>query len=501
MSFPPNVSNHTLQQTDENDGEDTSSGKTIQNCSSSTLSPPKITVEAIMSAIRPPLMELPVPINEENLTESNISENQKDEEAQSHQLSEGSSEINYFAISLDEEIIECPCCDSSFTNKYDLKNHLNDMHVNLLKYRKPKFPIAKKSHIINPIDLLSISENIPIERTIEIASEIENLYEEHKLTQQLKDYQELNINVIEKIIQKYYPNSKIQMYGSNANGFGTLSSDLDLSLSIDVLDALKSEESFDSMAELFGEESTRELCEYLIITMLCRAFDVNNAVDVNAIDSARVKIVHFKTPRIPQLDIDISLNNDLAVENSRLLYTYSRIDERVEKLGIAIKVWAKKRSISDPKNGTLSSYALIILVIYFLQQQATPILPILQSSGESKLIKGFECMFDCDFLNYQSLAAENKESLGYLLFEFFKFYAIFEWNLMVVDITTLEPRYKTPVEQMKTSIYIQDPFETKRNLGDVCSLDGANLIKNEFAVAAQILLSNWSFSQYLCISS
>lgn len=62
--------------------------------------------------------------------------------------------------------------------------------------------------------------------------------------------------------------------------------------------------------------------------------------------------------------MDICINNILGVINSQMLKVYCEIDPRCEQLGKLIKLWAKAKQISSQSN--FSSYAMILLVIYFL---------------------------------------------------------------------------------------------------------------------------------------
>lgn len=49
--------------------------------------------------------------------------------------------------------------------------------------------------------------------------------------------------------------------------------------------------------------------------------------------------------------------------------------------------------------GTLSSYAYVILVIFYLQQRQIPVLPVLQQIGrpavvpDADIVNGFDCYF------------------------------------------------------------------------------------------------------------
>eukprot|EP00392_Amoebophrya_sp_AT5.2_P013358 g13476.t1 len=74
-------------------------------------------------------------------------------------------------------------------------------------------------------------------------------------------------------------------------------------------------------------------------------------------------------------NIDISFNNVLGYENSKLLRAYSTC-KTCQDLGMLVKAWAKRRGLIDAQNGLLSSYAYMLLVIFFLQRKG--ILPNLQ---------------------------------------------------------------------------------------------------------------------------
>ncbi|KAL0484496.1 polyA RNA polymerase, partial [Acrasis kona] len=59
-----------------------------------------------------------------------------------------------------------------------------------------------------------------------------------------------------------------------------------------------------------------------------------------------------------------------------MLKLYSNFDDRVRPLVYAVKYWTKRRHISDPPSGSLSSYSHVIMVIHYLQH--IHILPSLQ---------------------------------------------------------------------------------------------------------------------------
>ena len=55
-----------------------------------------------------------------------------------------------------------------------------------------------------------------------------------------------------------------------------------------------------------------------------------------------------------------------ALRNSQLLGLYAAMDPRARQLIFLVKSWAKARKLNDAPNGNLSSYAHVILVVFFL---------------------------------------------------------------------------------------------------------------------------------------
>ncbi len=80
-----------------------------------------------------------------------------------------------------------------------------------------------------------------------------------------------------------------------------------------------------------------------------------------------------------RLQVDITVNNILAIVNTKLLKDYGAIDERLLQLVFVVKLWAKRRQVNDSYRGTLSSYCYVLMCIHLLQQRSPPILPCLQA--------------------------------------------------------------------------------------------------------------------------
>eukprot|EP01017_Pseudomicrothorax_dubius_P035372 TRINITY_DN4942_c0_g1_i8.p1 TRINITY_DN4942_c0_g1~~TRINITY_DN4942_c0_g1_i8.p1 ORF type:complete len:255 (+),score=24.80 TRINITY_DN4942_c0_g1_i8:486-1250(+) len=82
--------------------------------------------------------------------------------------------------------------------------------------------------------------------------------------------------------------------------------------------------------------------------------------------------------------VEISINGLISLANTSLLRTYAELDERCWTLGMLIKLWAKKKSISSGKHLFLSSYAYTLMVIAYLQHITPKVLPSLQKISAEK---------------------------------------------------------------------------------------------------------------------
>jgi len=152
--------------------------------------------------------------------------------------------------------------------------------------------------------------------------------------------------------------TRVVVFGSSANGFGSPNSDLDMCLQLPQSSSLVDEE------DLNGSLSMGKLAEIL---------EETGMVDVNTDRlTARIPVVKFNCPMKTEsgeeilIECDVSMQNPLACINTALLRTYSGIIPEVRILAAIIKQWAKSRDINNPADHTLSSYGYILMLLYFL---------------------------------------------------------------------------------------------------------------------------------------
>lgn len=210
---------------------------------------------------------------------------------------------------------------------------------------------------------------------------------------------------------------------------------------------------------------------------------------VVCVSNAKVPIVKMWDPKL-DLACDMNVNNTLALENTRMVKTYIQIDPRVRELAMIIKHWTKQRILNDAGKsslllaflacltyslafgGTLSSYTWICMIINFLQTRNPPVLPNLQSRPHNRLPRpnGPESSFADDLDALRDFGEKNKETVGELLFGFFRFYG-YEFDYENLVISVRQGMHISKTEKMwhlavNNRLCVEEPFNTYRNLGN-----------------------------------
>jgi len=284
---------------------------------------------------------------------------------------------------------------------------------------------------------------------------------------------------VRAMVTKEWPDAQLLMYGSCANGFGGHSSDIDTCLALRWADSADRKRTVvQRIAELAEQAGCR---------------------DVVALTHARMpvaKMVEGSTG----VACDICVNNFLAVFNTRLLRDYAAVDPRLRALGYAVKHWAKRRCVNEPYTGTLSSYCYILMCIHLLQTRSPPVLPCLQSMTPhtfTRDVEGLRCGYYDDVRALQGWGGRNTQSLAQLLADFFDYWAHgHDYGGSVASVRVggfIGKRRKgwtTRVGTERHLICIEDPFEVSHDLGRVVDKRSINVLRDEFARAAQILRTN-----------
>lgn len=253
---------------------------------------------------------------------------------------------------------------------------------------------------------------------------------------------------LRKIISDEWPGAGIDIYGSAGNGLGLRSADIDMSLYMPD-SVTRSSNGADVSAQ------PRD-----ILARLATIMEENNIAILSKLLEARVPVIKMHDPD-SKVQIDVCMNNILAVRNTKLLKAYVDLDPRFRSVCILVKLWAKRRDLNDAYRGTLSSYAYTLLVIHYLQTLDPPVLPCLQATvnGKSVIVgeeqpkemtdvghnKLYNTYFDRS-VTAATFKSANTGSVCELLLGFFKYFAYtFQYRTDLVSIrlgvrTTREER-------------------------------------------------------------
>ncbi|KAF9132925.1 hypothetical protein BGW39_011013 [Mortierella sp. 14UC] len=330
-------------------------------------------------------------------------------------------------------------------------------------------------------------QDVPIMLTPELEGrltmEMYSLFETILPTEESHQRRTRLISKIEEIVETEWPGQDIRVlpFGSTINDLGTNTSDVDVCI-------------LTSWLGLQGVE------------MLAEVFRKHGMENVFCVPGARVPIVKLWDPEL-QLSCDMNINTQLGIMNSRMVKTYVAIDHRVRPFAMIIKHWARKRVLNDAANGgTISTYTWICMVINFLQMRSPPILPSLHDmphelSLDNQVINGNNTSFFSDLSKLEGFGSANKESLGGLLYAFFRKFAIeFDYDHHVASVrhgcylTKESKGWHLPGKHYRL-LCVEEPFDTTRNLGNSCDMASSKGLKHEFRRALDLLNHGSSLDQ------
>ncbi|CAI6334398.1 unnamed protein product [Periconia digitata] len=263
------------------------------------------------------------------------------------------------------------------------------------------------------------------------------------------------VKKLQWILETEFPGNefKVHVFGSSGNMLYTSESDVDMCIQTPMT---KLEEMHGLAAALAKHGMERVVC----------------------IPQAKVRIVKVWDP-VLKLACDMNVNNTLALENTRMIKTYVQIDERVRQLAMIVKYWTKQRILNDAAfGGTISSYTWICMILNFLQTRDPPIIPSLHKlshkAADSTPSKSKSDFAD-DLTKLVGYGEQNKESLGQLLFHFFRRYGYevdFEKSVVSVREGCLLAREEKNwhraglQKEALNRLCVEEPFNTERNLGN-----------------------------------
>jgi DNA polymerase sigma len=316
------------------------------------------------------------------------------------------------------------------------------------------------------------------------------------------------------LVQQRFPDARLGVYGSCLSDL-SLGKSSDVDLSLDFKRARKVKDQFEiGKCPVQRYESEMKSLVYAVCRTMERRKHEFRAMQ--PVTRARVPVIKgtYLGANNPytvdgSIDFDVCFLNDIAVVNSSLLREYSIVDDRVKALMIAVKRWAKAFGICSSQHNTLSSYAWMNLVIFYLQNVG--FVPNLQSpelaqaAGISRdprnewhnvnNLDTFYLKWEDVSSVWQRAPAMESVSVTSLLYGFFRFYVVEYPSILTVSIKLGRDTFLPKTVFRKSSLgfwCIEDPFETcdshcPHNLAITAGVGGVREITYRLAQAEQYL--------------
>jgi DNA polymerase sigma len=186
--------------------------------------------------------------------------------------------------------------------------------------------------------------------------EIQRYYREHKQSDEMLRRKEEVRGTLERVIQERMASRDytVCLFGSSVSGFGSRTSDADYTIL-----------TLGIRNKGFRGGQLRILEN--VLHHFKRAPFTGNSVPLGrfSLIKARVPLLHFKF--WGRIEADLSVDSVDGVRNSTMLQAFAEFDKRVIPLVLIIKEWSKQCGINNARAGYLSSYSVVLMVIFFLQ--------------------------------------------------------------------------------------------------------------------------------------
>jgi len=265
---------------------------------------------------------------------------------------------------------------------------------------------------------------------------------------------------------------QIHAFGSAANGFSSTQSDLDVTCfqqGVGLQDSMSAiQELKTKLAPLIRQEPRLQIIE--------------------EVWNARIPILKLRFDTT--LDVDLSCHNLDALQNTLFLKAYSNLHVCVKKLVLCVKHWAKREKICGSQKRHLSTYALTLMVIFFMQVHHNWMLPCLPTYS-------FGPDWVHDDIKQITWPIPSPVQLTRLLYDFFCFYASdFLWSEEVVSVRLGRRAFSREMDFVKLTgvmaprLNIEDPFLLDRNLNCTLGLEQENQLKASIQSTFNAL-QNW----------
>jgi hypothetical protein len=298
--------------------------------------------------------------------------------------------------------------------------------------------------------------------------------------------------------ERSLPELRLYMFGSCVNGFGSRDSDVDLV----VAPANPSDMAWFDKRYSNGDSQRRLSQDYLYY--LQRYF-VEDA-ETELVKHARVpvlKVKNYQTSNAKKVDVDITFMNTVCLRNSALLRKYAMCSETCFRLVHLVKQWTKNNElVSSADNGFSlpTSYAWVLICIFFLQERYKAVPPMCKQVGPIKEMWGTKSNsfidYDPGVLRNSDLSMDTRTLPKSPLTMFVMFLHFLVHEASDLDLDLLGGRE----DRMRDcSLNVIDPIELDRVVTKNVSSENWELIRTTAELFLDRLVRVLSFGEFLDI--
>ena len=257
----------------------------------------------------------------------------------------------------------------------------------------------------------------------------------------IKKFSEVNNKILERIqnnINKINSNYKAKLYGSRATNLCLMWSDIDIVIYHEKKNRKRIENEISKDIEDL-EEMDNVIEEKLdLLDKLNKILnnDISFVENIKYLNKARVPIIKIKTTKEfnnTMIDITLQTKEHYGLRCVKLIKKFLKEYESLEPLLFCLKTILKISELNDPYNGGLSSYALILMVVNFLQIQ-------------KKMNKNI-----------------NKDKIGDLFYDLLFYYGGRK-DSNFIDLNNIKKYSEFSNKNNNCLVYISDPLDKNNNV-------------------------------------
>ncbi|KAF0693783.1 Aste57867_15282 [Aphanomyces stellatus] len=263
---------------------------------------------------------------------------------------------------------------------------------------------------------------------------------------------------VETSVRLAWPDASVRLFGSSLTNLCRATDDVDLCVLVPSV-PVRGADSADLVVDIHGHLALyRPSPESIVVR------------------NARIPVIKTQDPTT-HLGIDLCVNNTAALWNSALLCAFLRHFPPLEALCQCIRQWAKARALVGSSH-SLSSYSMVLLVVHWLQVRG--FLPFVDVAMDDAIDVSGAAIDAAVARAFDEASmpstAPPPPPLSVLLLDFFIFWASeFPYATHVASLRRREMLKDKPTAQL----YLEDPIETKRNLGSYLNRDSQRTLRNE----------------------